>query len=416
MSLAIIPLTINYVSPTGYGIWMAISSIIGWIAYFDFGLGHGFRNRYAEAKAKDDVTLQRQLVSTTYILLTAIFGIIMIVALIANNFIDWPSLLNIESTYAGELSQVFSVLAIVFCCNFVLNTFMVLLNAEQKTASAALILAIGQFASLIGLIALPHINGNGSLLMLALVYSGLPLAVNLIVTVIAFSCTKYASVRPTISCFRKSLIKNILGLGLKFFVIMMAILILFQMINVIVLRICGPETVSEYNVCYKYFNVVYMGSAIVLAPFWSAYTEAFVKKDLPWMQRMLHKLELFGCLVAIAMIVMAICAKLVFKIWIGDSIIVTAPVLISTMLYLFAMVWSNMYTCILNGIGAIKIQMITYVTFAVIAIPLMDYLGKICGIVGILIVPTIALAMQALISRIQLKKLTAGNATGIWTE
>ena len=48
----IVPITINYVNASIYGIWLALSSIVIWISYFDFGLPNGFRNKFAEAKAK----------------------------------------------------------------------------------------------------------------------------------------------------------------------------------------------------------------------------------------------------------------------------------------------------------------------------------------------------------------------------
>ena len=51
VSLQVDPLTIGYVNPTKYGIWLTLSSIIAWLSYFDLGFAHGFRNRFAEAKA-----------------------------------------------------------------------------------------------------------------------------------------------------------------------------------------------------------------------------------------------------------------------------------------------------------------------------------------------------------------------------
>ena len=57
VSLQVVPLTIGYVNPTKYGIWLTLSSIIAWLSYFDLGFAHGFRNRFAEAKAKGDMKL-----------------------------------------------------------------------------------------------------------------------------------------------------------------------------------------------------------------------------------------------------------------------------------------------------------------------------------------------------------------------
>ena len=53
VSLQVVPLTINYINPTRYGIWLTLSSIVAWLSYFDLGFAHGFRNRFAEAVAKE---------------------------------------------------------------------------------------------------------------------------------------------------------------------------------------------------------------------------------------------------------------------------------------------------------------------------------------------------------------------------
>lgn len=60
VSFLIVPMTINYVSSTQYGVWLTISSVLAWITYFNLGLGNGFRNKYAEAKAINDVISQKE--------------------------------------------------------------------------------------------------------------------------------------------------------------------------------------------------------------------------------------------------------------------------------------------------------------------------------------------------------------------
>ena len=69
ISLQVVPLTIDYINPTKYGIWLTLSSIIAWLSYFDLGFAHGFRNRFAESKAKGDIKLAKEYISTTYIVL-----------------------------------------------------------------------------------------------------------------------------------------------------------------------------------------------------------------------------------------------------------------------------------------------------------------------------------------------------------
>ena len=45
------PLTIHYVNPLQYGIWLTISSLVAWMNTFDIGLSNGLRNKMAHSLA-----------------------------------------------------------------------------------------------------------------------------------------------------------------------------------------------------------------------------------------------------------------------------------------------------------------------------------------------------------------------------
>ena len=144
VSLQVVPLTIGYVNPTKYGIWLTLSSIIAWLSYFDLGFAHGFRNRFAEAKAKGDMKLAKEYVSTTYAVLFLLFSVILLITLVVNNYLDWSRILNIDPVYKDELSLVFGLLACFFCLNIVASVFTTMLTADQKPALASLISTSGQ--------------------------------------------------------------------------------------------------------------------------------------------------------------------------------------------------------------------------------------------------------------------------------
>jgi O-antigen/teichoic acid export membrane protein len=73
LSFVTLPITLNYVDTSTYGVWLTLSSIVGWFTFFDIGLTQGLRNRFAEAKAKGDESLAQIYVSTTYAILGLIF-------------------------------------------------------------------------------------------------------------------------------------------------------------------------------------------------------------------------------------------------------------------------------------------------------------------------------------------------------
>jgi len=88
ISFLLVPLTLNYIDVTRYGIWLTLSSIISWFGFFDIGLGSGLRNKFAEAIAKDQKELARTYVSTTYAVLLIIVGIVFLLFLIINPFLN----------------------------------------------------------------------------------------------------------------------------------------------------------------------------------------------------------------------------------------------------------------------------------------------------------------------------------------
>lgn len=64
--LLLVPLTLNYLTTTEYGIWITLNSILVWINSFDIGLGNGLRNKLIESFSLSDDRTSAQYVSTAY--------------------------------------------------------------------------------------------------------------------------------------------------------------------------------------------------------------------------------------------------------------------------------------------------------------------------------------------------------------
>ncbi len=415
VSLQVVPLTINYINPTRYGIWLTLSSIIAWLSYFDLGFTQGFRNKFAEAIARTNITLAKEYVSTTYAILSILFSFILAITLIANYYIDWSTTLNISQTYNDELKLVFALLACFFCLNMVASVFTTMLTANQEPALASLIQTLGQLFAF-GCIYFLTQNTDGNLVYLALAFAGIPCICLILFSILLFIHQRYQKFMPTFGSIRFSLAKDILGLGSQFFLIMVSLLIIFQFINLILVRIEGPDAVTQYNIAYKYFNVCNMVAIIILTPFWSAFTDAYTKNDFEWMQKIQKKLEYLLIMCIPIMIVMVICAQPIYQLWIGDEVEVPLSVSIATAIYIFSQIAGNTYMYPINGTGKIRIQTIVYVSFSIIALPLLNFSCKEWGTEGILLIPSIVYLLQTIVIRFQLYKIIRGKALGIWNQ
>lgn len=413
VSLQVVPLTIGYVNPTKYGIWLTLSSIIAWLSYFDLGFAHGFRNRFAEAKAKGDMKLAKEYVSTTYAVLFLLFSVILLITLVVNNYLDWSRILNIDPVYKDELTVVFGLLACFFCLNIVASVFTTMLLADQKPALASLLQTSGQVLAFVCIYILTKTT-SGSLSALAFAFSGVPCILVIIVSAIMFHDKRYCLVAPSLRDIHFPLTRNILGLGGQFFAIMVSMLFIFQFVNIILSRVQGPEAVTQYNIAYKYFNVLNMVFIIVLTPFWSAFTDAYTKNDYDWMRSVLKKLERLWLLCIPALVLMLICSSFLYRWWIGESVFIPFSLSVCMAIYVLCQTGGNVYMFLINGTSKVRLQLIVYLSFVLISISLMKNCCEHYGVEGILIVPITVFALQAFIGRKQILKMLNGTAKGIW--
>ncbi len=412
VSFVLVPLTIDFINPVQYGIWLTISSLVGWFAYFDMGLTHGFRNKFAQAVAQNDKRLAKEYVSTTYVILTIIFMTLLLGTYIGNFYIDWSHWLKLNESLAGNLSRVFGILILFFCLNTILNVFTTLLLALQKTALSSLIPAISQLIILVVIFILTK-KTAGTLLLLTSIFSGIQCLVLLLLSILFFS-TKFKEYSPSLSCVNFKLFKNIFGLGCKFFIIQLSLLVIFQTSNIILSRTLGPESVTVYNICYKYFFAINMILTIVFTPYWSAFTDAYTVNDTKWMINTYQSLSKVWVGATLIAVIMLLVSPLFYHFWIGDTVEIPYSLSIGMFLYVLIMSRANLYMYLLNGIGTVNIQMIIYLIFGAIAIPLMVTFCKSYGIIGIIIVSSLVYLGQCIFGHIQLKKILNSTATGIW--
>lgn len=412
-SLLVVPLTINYVNPTQYGIWLTLSSIIGWVVFFDLGLGNGFRNKFAEAKTKGDIELARQYVSTTYVSLSIIVLFLLVIVGVSNLFLNWPSILNVDDSYLLELRNVCAIVSFFFCINLVVSLFSTVLTADQKPGWADMLNAAGHVLSLIVIYFLT-ISSEGSLLNLALYYSGVPTILIFVCSVYAFKFTHYKEVAPRMKSVRINLVSSITNLGFQFFFISVSLIFIFQIMNIVISRELGPDAVTEYNIAYKYLYNLTILVVIIITPFWSAFTDAYYKSDFQWMERSIKKLETIWLLSVLGSIVMILLADFFYEIWIGKDVQVHLSTTISIAIYITIFNIGHIYMYLINGIGTIRIQLIIYLVIALMAWPFMVLSCRLFGLPGVVIVPSMAILLQAVFGKIQISKIIHGHAHGLW--
>lgn len=415
-SFLLIPISIRFVGTEQYGIWLTISSIVAWLAFFDIGLSNGLRNKLVKALATKDFELAKIYVSTTYIALSFIFIILWSIFIFITPHINWIELFNIPNHSNESINRLILIIFSYFCLSFILKIINSILLADQKAAYSSLIDMFGQIIALV-LVLCMSIYIKGSLLYLCLIMCISPLAIALIFNLFLFK-KKYHNIAPSFKYFKKWCIKDLMKLSIKFFVIQAAAIIQYQTANIIIARLFNMSEVTNYNATFKYFSILSILFGIILLPLWSATTDAYVKKDYAWIRNTLKKyLYIFGVLSCLG-VVMLILSNYIYNLWIGDEFI-SIPFTLSLwcLLYTIVNMYGSIFVNILNGIGAIRIQfifsIITPFLYIALCVYFISYLHL--GIYAVFIAAIISNINGFVIAPIQFVKIFIKNKKGIWT-
>ncbi|WP_375585474.1 lipopolysaccharide biosynthesis protein [Cyclobacterium xiamenense] len=414
ISLVLVPLTINYVNTTSYGIWLTLSSIVGWFSFFDIGFGHGLRNKFAESIARGEYDLARKYISTTYVVLSLIIGIVLLIFVGITPFLNWANILNSPAEMAGELRVLALIVFTFFCLQFVLKLITTVLTANQEPAKASFFNFMGSLFSLIVIYVLT-LTTEGNLIYLGTALSFTPVLV-LVFSSIWFYNHEYKRFAPSFKQVDFSLARDLMSLGGKFFVIQIGALVLFSTNNIIITQLFGPTEVTPFNIAFKLFNIVTMGFGIVATPLWSAFTDAYVREEYQWIKNTLAKMRKIWLLSVLSAIGILFASPFLYDIWVGDKVEVPFGLSVAMCVYVVVSIWQTIHVFFLNGIGKIKLQLYMVSISAVLNIPMAIYLGGLFGLVGITLTSTIIFGVQGLVFFIQTRKIVNKTAKNIWDQ
>lgn len=415
ISLLLVPLCIHFVGKEQYGIWLTISSIVAWMSLFDIGLSNGLRNKLVRCLALNDVKSAKTYVSTVYISLGIIFFVVWLFFLCFNPIIDWVKVLNIPFCTNESMQKLIFIVFSYFCISLVLKTANSILLADQKAAYTSIMDLGGQLFALL-LIFLMNRYVAGSLLYLTLAMCIMPILVAFFFNGFLFRF-RYKEIAPSIKYFDFACVKDLIGISFRFFVIQIAAIIQYQTANIIIARYFNMAEVTNYNIVYKYFSLIYTVFIIIISPLWSAATDAYIKKEYNWIRNSVKKYTILLLIMSCVGVVMLVISATIYNLWIGkDAATITFALSFWCLIFIIISMFGSIFVNILNGIGAIKIQffssLITPILYIFLCYFLIDQLKM--GIYSVFIAAILSNVNAFIIAPMQYVKVFIQNKRGIW--
>ncbi|NYI49570.1 lipopolysaccharide biosynthesis protein [Macellibacteroides fermentans] len=381
-NFVVISITLDLLSTKIYGVWITLYTTISWLSFFDLGLGNGMRNLFAVNRAIGNQEKNKQLVSTSYIIVLGIALILLIVGLPFVYYADIARFFNISDIAIPDLRCVLSLLVVVTSLQLITKLINSIFLADQKPALSSLIDCSGVVCSLLLLFILKD-RLVGSLFNLALIITLPTFIISFIVTLFAFN-KNYRKLKPSMKYFNLKISNKLINLGLRFFLIQLSALIILQGSNIIILKFIGAEEVSVFSLVYKYFNVIVTVFTLVLTPYWSFFTDSYAKNNYNQLKQGFKQLLISWLAISMVGVVMWIALPFSFKIWLNQELDIPAYLPVSLLLFSIFSNLGSVFIYFLNGTSSyLNFQLVIVLAFAALLYPLSAYLLPTYGVLGV---------------------------------
>jgi len=407
-SFLAIPIMIKYLGVEHYGVWSTLLSIVSWVVLFDIGIGNGLRNKISESLAQDNKQEAHNYISTAYTIIGSISVILILIFLLASEYIPWQKVFNITSISNQELQSIVNITAIFLFLNFWISLINQVFNGFQKTSLVVFNQFLSNIFSLLAVFIL-YTFYESSLIKLAFAYG-----ISLVLSSLILSLWFYSKNRefiPKIKSFGLNYAKSITSLGFKFFVIQIAVIVIFTTDKILITQLFGPEHVASYDVAFKLFSVITIAHGILMAPLWSAYSDAYHRGDREWIRKAIKNQLKIYVLVVLGAILLIFLTQPIINLWIGKEFIIDKLLIISMGFFIIVSTWNNVFGYVLGGLGYVRLGAYYTSLTAIINIPISYYFSIVLnfGISGIIYGTIFSILISSILSPIQVYYFVFAN-------
>lgn len=416
-NFALLPLSLSFVGQSAYGVWLTLSTVLGWFALFDVGIGNGLRNKLATAFAAGDMVKAKGYVSSAYFRMLSIFGVVAAVFGSAAFFVNWQVVLNAPEALDNQLLPAVLVAFFALCAQFVLRLVGTVLQSLHRAGWADLINAGGALGTIALLLAFQWAGRTGDLTQIALLYALPPVAVFVAASIWVFG-TQWPVLSPSWTQRDPVLAREVTHLGFQFFFLQIAALLLLTAQNFVVAQLFGPSEVAVLSAAQRYFSMLTVGWLVVLTPFWGLFSEAYIHEDWGWIRQKLRWLFGLWGILALLGLLLLLGSDVVYTYWLSGKIMVPLTLSASVMAYCLVVCFNNITAYFLNAVGKMRLSVLAGLGIAAASVPLCLMTHRWSGgaVSAVPLAFTFCLAVGGAAQLLQVWKIMRGTAKGIWNE
>lgn len=361
------------------GVWLTIISLLTTIGVLDFGLGNGLRNKLTVAISSKDEHTAKNLISSSYLIISVISVVLWVVGVLLSFFINWNMVLGIDASILNNhvLRRCCIIVLTGVMLQMILKVVTSILYAQQKSALVSFLPLLTNSMMLLFVVVAQKEEHTEGLIILSWVYLIAANVPYLVTTFWLFAgeLKRYIPNRKYIDC---KVAQSIMKLGLLFFYLQVMSIMVHNTNEILISALFDSSMVVEYQIYNKIFYLITTGINVIMIPLWSAVTKALCERKYSWLIK-LHKLLCRISVLALAMGVIITCfMQKIVDVWLGDqTIAINRMMCVPFIIYVALEAFNGANATIANGTNWIKMQMIFSPISAVLNIPLTFLLREV---------------------------------------
>lgn len=379
-----LPLTIRYLGPLQYGIWVTISTTVVMLAVMDLGVANTLTNMISRAYALNDRAAAQRSYATAFWVSMSISVVLGMTGLLIWPRISWGSLFHLQdAALIREVSLCVAIALGFFLLSLPLNLVNRVLSGYQQTQITNYFNLLSNALSLAAILAV--IRLHGSLVMLMLFYSG-SLLLGSVALNLWVNLWDRKWIMPSPRFIRRTEISDLMSSGMSFFILQLAGIVVFNSDNLIITHYLGAADVTPYSVTWRLAGYAAVLQTAVLPSLWPAYSEAYARGDYDWVRVMFwNTVRVAIGAVTLAVVVLIFCGQWLIRWYAGPSAVPSALLLYAICAWTLLCAGMDLEACLLAALNRVKEMSILGAIAAALNIMLSIYLVKRMGSLGVIL-------------------------------
>lgn len=377
IALALVPLTINSLTPTDYAFLSIAISLSALSSYADLGIGLAIVNTLArESNAKTPRRSQRAISVVWFTLLIVAFGALAITggaALLVDHLVTSESLPRYNAILLG-----------VACIFFGLPSGLIqrILFARHRTTEANIWATCGRVLSLFFVWIAVKV-GATNLPTLVFGVIGIPVLVSWLSVFVVFRRAEMQALMPRIKLFDKRILKPYLITGLSFLAIQLVPYVEVGMDTILAGTLISISIVPALDVHTRLFTYVPALASIALFPLWPAIANAKAAGDIAWILKIRRWAYLLVCAIAMTLSgLLLLNVKQIIIWWTKQALNLPTSVVTGMAVFAVLTCLGSVQSMFLNGAGIIKKQVYLYLPYILILLSIKSISAISFGLTG----------------------------------